>query len=115
MMGTGTVSEMETIKKPQKRPEGKKHGSQALATCTMVCGFRNCPVTSLVVAFQNAHRQQEHFRDHGSSWWWKRSPPFTSVALTPQICDWRLRDQENRANSEGQVYLPLFFFFLLAT
>lgn len=56
---------------------------------------------------------QEHFRSHGSSCLWRRSPPFTSVAFTPQICNWRLRDWEKGGNSGGQVYLPLFFFFLL--
>lgn len=32
--------------------EDRNHGSQALATHTVVCGFRYCPVMALMVAFQ---------------------------------------------------------------
>ena len=46
----------------KKIPADRKHGTQALTTCTVVCGFRNCLVTYLRVAFQNVTKTRVRWR-----------------------------------------------------
>lgn len=94
-------------------PGERKHGAQALAMCTVGCGFRNAFLHIWGWPFRMPQRQGALDT---------MDLPGCGRGLLPLLL-WlsfhklanEQRDVGNVGNSEGQVYLPLFFFFYLAT